>query len=114
MTNDAIHGLFVPKYSYNNDLLEKLGDRIISLPVGQVSSVITLSNCRDASLNGLYILYKEEKSEEDFEKYYEQVRLAYVNNFLGEFLGAHAATLAKSAKFTSDYSSISHAGISMN
>lgn len=110
---DAMHGLFVPKYSYNNDMLEKLGTDIFNLSAGQLSSVITLSGGREASLNGLYIFYNTEKSEEDFERYYEQVRQAYINNFLGEFLGAHAGTMARSAKYTSEYSGINHANISM-
>ncbi len=112
-TADIACGLFIPKNSFGNDLFDTISAAAFALSDGEVSEIIKLKGTGESNLDGIYILYNIEKSEEDFEKYYSLIRIAYLDDVMGKNLHSHAATLEKSVEYTSDYSSINHAGISM-
>ncbi len=106
-------GLFLPRSAFNNDLHDELSPAAFALSDGSLSEVIDINGTGDSSIDGKYILYSMEKNEADFEKFYAQIRNAYVENRMGEMLNSHAAVLASSAAFTKDYSSVVHNAIAM-
>lgn len=110
---DITNGLFIPKNSFGNDLFSSISAAAFALSDGEVSEIITLKETGESNLDGLYILYNIEKSEADFEKYYSLIRIAYLDDVMGKNLHSHAATLEKSVKYTSEYSSVDHSRISM-
>lgn len=111
--NEINTGLFLPANSFENELYDSIGASAFALGEHEVSEIITVSGTGDSAIDGLYILYVLEKSESDFEKYYSQIRIAYLDDIMGQMLTAHAKALADSVKFSSEYSSVNHAGISM-
>ncbi len=111
--NEITTGLFLPSNSFENELYDSIGAAAFSLGSREVSEIIDVKNTGSSALNGRYILYILEKSEGDFEKYYSQIRNAYLNDVMGQMLKAHTKALADSVSLAPGYSSLNHAGISM-
>ncbi len=106
-------GIFLPEKVFNNDLYDNIGIAAFALADGEVSELINIDNSGYADIDGTYILYAMEKSEADFEKYYGQIRSAYMEHCMGDMLTVHAAVLASNVKYAKGYSSVNHQGISM-
>ena len=113
---DIKTGLFLSRNAYNaynEDYLKVINDAAFALSDGEVSEIVTVDGTGDSTIDGFYILYGIEKSEEDFLKYYTQIRLAYMNDALGTMLTAKKNELIRSIVFTEDYTTVSHKDISM-
>lgn len=110
---DIRTGIFLSKNAYNEDYLKVITDVAFTLGDEEVSEVITVDGTADSTLDGYYVLYGIEKSEDDFRQYYTQIRLAYMNEQLGLKLGAAKNALAASVTYSEAYATLNHATISM-
>ncbi len=111
--NDIETGLFISKSTFNNPLNDEISSYVFALASGEVSDIVSVKNTGETALDGKYILFSQEKSEEDFERFYNQIRIAYISELMAELLNSHTAALEASAKFEDEYKSLSHANIAM-
>lgn len=106
-------GIFLSKNATADDTMRDIKEVSFALEVGAVSEVITLSGTNDPTLDGFYILYKLQKSEADFREYYSEVRSAYLLDLIGVRISECSAALRTSVSYSSGYSALIHANISM-
>ncbi len=111
--NDIETGIFISKNTFNNPLNEEISDLAFSLSDGDVSEVLHITKTGESALDGKYILFAAEKSEEDFERFYYQIKDAYISDLIASFINSHVAELKASAQFTDEYKSITHSSIKM-
>ncbi len=111
--NDIQTGLFISKNTFNNPLHELMSSHIFGLEDGEMSEVLDISATGDSTIDGKYILFAAEKNEEDFERFYLQIKTAYISDLIAELINSHANALEAVAKFEEEYRSISHSDISM-
>lgn len=110
---DVTTGIFISENTFNDALLDSIKSSAFELSDGEVGEVIHVKSTGDATIDGYYILYAIEKSEEDFVSNFTQVRLSYLGDCLAEKLSSEKRTLISSVKYTEEYSSIDHKRISM-
>ena len=102
--------MVIGKYSLDPAYYADLTAAAFSLRVGDTSEVIEVIT---GASNGYYILYRAEKSEEHFEKCYEEIEASYILNLIGKDVAGAAATLKDSISNTDAFTSLVHAEISM-
>ena len=103
-------GMVIGKYSLDPAYYADLTAAAFSLRVGDTSEVIEVIT---GASNGYYILYRAEKSEEHFDKCYEEIEASYILNLIGKDVAGAAATLKDSISNTDAFTSLVHAEISM-
>ncbi len=104
-------GTIIGKYSLDPAYYEDLTAAAFSLSVGDTSEVIEVIT---GASNGYYILYRTEKSDENFEKCYEQIEASYVLNLIGKDVFNTADALKASISRTDAFTSLVHYEISMS
>ena len=104
-------GMVIGKYSLDPAYYADLTAAAFSLRVGDTSEVIEVIT---GASNGYYILYRAEKSDEHFEKCYEEIEASYILNLIGKDVAGAAATLKDSISNTGAFTSLVHAEISMD
>lgn len=95
-------------YAYHYPLL---AEAAFSLEVGQVSEVLHIS---DNNGDGYYVLYRAEKSNENFDTAYEDFVDVYLASEFAKIYKDTISALKDSCKFTDKYSDIVHSRISMD
>ena len=101
----------IAKNNLNKLYYADLTEAAFSLELNEVSEIVPIS---DNLGGGLYILYRAEKNEEHFEKYYNYILYTYLTNIIGSKHEECASQLLESASFTEEYNSIVHSAINMN
>ena len=104
-------GIVIGKHSLDPAYYSALTDAAFSLSIGETSEVIEVITGRS---NGYYIIYRAEKSEEHFEKCYEEVEASYILNLIGTDIYEAAGSLKGGITVTDALSSLDRAAISMD
>ena len=81
------------------------------LSLHEVSEIVKVS---DNLGSGFYILYKAEKSDEHFEKYYNYIVYTYLTEIIGRKHEECATILEANVSLTDKYNNIVHTNISMD
>ena len=98
------------KHNLNKMYYSALTDAAFSLEPFGVSEIIPIS---DTLGSGLYVLYRAEKSDEHFTKYYNYIVYTYLTELIGTKHEDCADKLADNVTFTQEYYNIIHSAISM-
>lgn len=107
---EVLNGQTVGRYSLDEYYYKDFTDTAFSLPIGQVSGVVeVVSGVND----GYFIIYRAAKSDEHFEKCYDEIADVYVDNVIGKKLDATVTALKSSAEYKDQYYNVTHSGISM-
>ncbi len=107
---DLRNGLIISEYSLNQTYYKELTDTALSLSFHEVSEVIKVVN---GSSDGYYILYKIEKTDDHFDKRYDEIEAVYVANLIGERLHEAKLGLIEGATKSDVLVSIDYSSISM-
>ena len=104
------NGYVIGKYNLERSYYGDMSDAALALEVGEVSEPIeVVSDVED----NYYVIYKTYKSEAHFEANYEEIRYAFLMNYVGEISHGVASDLKTSVQYTDVMSSIDHSSISM-
>ncbi len=104
-------GTVIGKHSLDPAYYADLTLTAFSLSVGETSGVVEVIT---GASNGYYILYRTEKSDENFEKCYEQIEASYILNLIGTDIFDTAAALKISIDETNAFITLVHSNISMD
>ena len=108
--DEVINGQVVGRYSLDSYYYSEFTDAAFSLNIGEVSSVIEVVNGIN---DGYFIIYKATKSSEHFEKCYDEIEEAYLDNSIGEKISTVMESLKESVNMMDLYSEIVHSDITM-
>ena len=100
----------IARYNLNEMYYSDLTKAAFALEEHGVSDIVAIS---DNLGKGLYILYRAEKNDAHFEKYYNYIAYTYLTNIIGGMHTGVSLSLKASASFTAEYESIVHASINM-
>jgi hypothetical protein len=103
-------GLIIGKHSLERDIYDVLTEKAFLLGVGDVSDIITVT----ADEVGYYVLYRAEKSENNFNTYYDDILTVYLNNCVGQIIDTAYLTALDSVKDTDYIKGLDFANIKMN
>jgi hypothetical protein len=111
LSSEALRdGMVIGKYSLDPAYYASLTEAAFSLGIGETSEVIEIVT---GLSNGYYILYRAQKSEEHFEKCYEDIEASYILNTIGGVVSSRAEALKNSITTTEALIGLDYAGISM-
>lgn len=105
-----LSGITLGKASISDGIYETYRDAAFSLDAGELSEVIEVGG----SEPGYCLIYALEKNDEHFERCYESVKNAYLDNAIGKKLATLANSAVSGAEFTKEYDNVVHGGISMD
>ena len=105
------NGMVIGKHSLDDAYFSELTYEAFSLGIGELSQPIYVNA---GSASGYYIIYRADKSEDNFKAIYDSLSEVYVTNEIGKIVDEIRDTLVESAVFTEIYNSIVHSEISMN
>ncbi len=104
-------GMVIGKYSLDPAYYADLTEAAFSLRVGDTSEVVEIIT---GMSNGYYILYRADKSDEHFDKCYDEIEASYISNLIGKDVSGASDTLKASISSTDAFNSLVHAEISMD
>ena len=110
-TDELRGGFFVGKWSLDPMYYEKLTEAAFSLDIGQTSEVIEIYT---GSSDGYFILYRCAKSDENFDKCYDDIEAAYVQNLMGKNIDQIKIALIESISETDALKNLDRSSISMD
>ena len=110
LVGQEVSGIVIGKDTISDGVYSEYRDTAFSLGVGQLSEVIEVGGTEP----GYYLIYVLEKNEDHFNACYETVKLAYLNNVVGEELKNFASEAESNVEYSDKYSDIDHSNISMN
>jgi hypothetical protein len=108
--DEVMNGHVVGRYSLDSYYYAEFTEAAFSLSTGEVSEIIEVVNGIN---DGYFIIYKATKSDEHFEKCYEEIEAAYLDNAIGERISEAVKSLKESVSFMDLYSEIVHSDITM-
>ena len=100
----------VGRHNLNSLYYAPLTEAAFSLKYGEVSDVV---NIRDNMGNGMYVLYRADKSDEHFDTHYNYIAYVYLTDTMGAVLDEAKNSLIDSAEMTDAYSAIVFSQIKM-
>ena len=103
-------GMVIGKHSLDPAYYEDLTLTAFSLSLGETSEVVEIIT---STSSGYYILYRAEKSDENFEKCYDQIEASYILNLIGTDIFDTANALKVRIKQTNAFTALVHSEISM-
>lgn len=101
-----VSGVMIGKNSLK-DIYSEYVNQAFSISEGEVSSVIKVN---DGEV-GYYVIYKANKTEEHFDRCYDDVKTAYLDNLIGSTLNKIEENLVSTIKYESGYNKIDHSKI---
>lgn len=101
-----ITGIMVGKNSLKEEYSEYV-NQAFSISEGEVSSVIKVS---DGEV-GYYVIYKAEKTEEHFNRCYDDIKASYLDDLIGKRLRGIEDELVSGMTYESGYNKIDHTKI---
>jgi hypothetical protein len=111
-TSEIEKGTLIARHNLESAYYSELTEAAFSLGYFDVSEVIEVTGYDDG-YSRYYILYKINKTDEHFEKCYEEIESIYIQNQIGKIIDTAADTLFASAQNTAFLSTLNRAGISM-
>ena len=109
--DDIINGSLIGKYSRDPIYYSELTEAALSLSVGECAELIEVST---GYSNGYYIIYKAEKSEENFKANLDYVTDVYLAHRIGKLIYEAKSALIDSARATDALKALDRASIKMN
>lgn len=106
--SDIKNGIVIGKYGLDRMNYGELVDAAFELELGSVSELITVSGTAE---NGYCFIYKAEKSDAHFEKCYDTIVDAYLENEIGKALNLYFVGLCQSANASSELLALDRAQI---
>lgn len=103
-------GIIIGKYNLDEFYYKDLTNAAFSLGIFETSPVIEISSAFD---EGYFILYRTTKTNEHFEKCYDDIAEIYVEEVLGKMISDRATALLTNLEKTEGYSKLDHSKISM-
>ena len=108
LTEDVRNGMVISNHSLDGTYYAELIEAALELGMHAVSEPITLNS---GAVEGVYLLYRTDKSSEPFEKCYSEIENAYISETIGMKLAQIRSALVDSAVKSSaltgrDYSAI--------
>lgn len=108
LTEDVRDGMIISKYSHDTIYYSELVNEALLLGMHEVSEPIKLTS---GAVEGVYLLYKTDKSSEHFARCYSDIESAYVSDLIGRRLAdiktaLTASTVKSDALLSRDYSAI--------
>lgn len=101
----------IGKYNLGSLYYEELTRAAFELKINETSPVIEIKTPKD---EGFYILYRTNKTNEHFEKCYDEIAGIYVDNVIEKKIIDRTNALLSGLTKTEAYSSIIHANVSMD
>ena len=111
LTEDVRDGMVISRYTLDNMYYADLINAALSLGMHAVSEPITLNS---GAVEGVYLLYRTDKSTDHFNKCYHEIENAYVSDVIGQKLAAIKNTLTESAVKSTALSSRDYSAIKMD
>ena len=108
--NDILNGIVIGKNSLDHAYYSDVTKAAFELELSETSELIELSLERR---DEYWILYRMQKTDEHFEKEYENIASVYVSQKIGEILDGVKSSLLSSMKTTDDFESLDHSSIKM-
>ena len=110
-TEELRNGFFIGKWSLDSIYYEKLTDAAFSLDIGETSEVIEIYT---GASNGYFIIYRCEKSDDNFESCYTDIESTYIQNRMGKSIDEIKIELIKNTVTTKELDNLDRSTISMN
>ncbi len=104
-------GTVIGKYNLDEFYYEDLTNAAFALGYFETSPVIEIASAVD---EGFFILYRTTKTNEHFEKCYDDIAEIYVEDVLGKMINDRADALLANLSKTDNYEKLDHASISMD
>lgn len=104
-------GYIIAKHNLDPAYYSEMTEEAFKLGVGDVSPVIEI---HDGGERVFYILYRAEKSDENYNENYSHILYVYLTNRVGEIVDNAKDNLAKSISYTDVFENIEHKGIGMD
>ena len=106
--SDIKNGIVIGKYGLDRMNYGELVDAAFEMKVGSVSELISVFGTAE---NGYCFIYKAEKSDGHFEKCYDSIADAYLENEIGKILNLSFVGLSQNASASSELSALDRAQI---
>ncbi len=110
LIDEGISGIMLGKHTLDSRAYSEYTDAAFSLPLGEVSDVITVSDGGDTH----YLIYKLSKDEAHFNRCFDAVLNSYIDNEIGKSVSTIKGSLISSLTLKDAYRDISHNNISMD
>ena len=104
LKDKKVSGVMVGRHELDNSNYEEYTSAALSLLPGEASRVISVTQDKEY----YYIIYKLEKTEDYFEKFYDRVENSYVDHTIGRLLFEVKEGLSDSLNFSTNYNGINH------
>jgi hypothetical protein len=104
-------GAIIGKYNLDEFYYKDLINTAFSLSYHETSPVLEIASAVD---DGFFILYRTTKTNEHFEKCYDDIATVYVEDLIGKMIKERADALLSSLSKEVAYNTIVHADISMD
>ena len=109
-TESLRDGVVIGRHSLDPVSYKDLTSTAFALSHHEVSALVKITN---GTSDGYYLMYRVDKSDEHFEKCYDEIEEAYIANLIGEGLFAARNALAQSATATNTLLNMNYSDISM-
>ncbi len=110
-TEDLRDGFFIGKWSLDPMYYEELTESAFALKIGETSEVIEVYT---GATNGYFIIYRCEKSDENFDSCYDAIEEVYVQNRMGKSIDTIKRDLISGVNTTSYLDNLDRSKISMD
>ncbi len=107
--DEVTNGFVIGRHNLDNAYYKELTEAAFKLENGDVSPVIRVTTDKS---DGYYVMYRAEKTEENFARNYYNILFAYLSDKVGEKYDTTEEALISSASFDSG-ATLDYAGISM-
>lgn len=103
-------GFVIGRYSLERGYYGDMTDAAFAISEGEVSDPIEVVMGLE---NSLYILYRTYKSDEHFDANYDEIKNAYLTNYVGKISHGVAEELKSSVSYTEHFVNLDHSQIRM-
>lgn len=104
-------GYVIGEHSLDALYYSELTDAAFDLETGEVSDPIVIHNGDEKII---FIIYRAEKTEENFDELYSDVAYVYLTNEVGKIMDEAGDSLEENVKYTELFRSLNYAEIRMN
>lgn len=111
LVGGEISGSIIGRDALDSFFYEDYINTVFTTAPGVMSDIVKLEN---TDADGYYIVYGLEKSDEHFERCYEQIRVSYVDNVIGAVITDVTDALRASTVYSDTYTQINHSDITMD
>ena len=111
LVGGEISGSIIGRDALDSFFYKDYIDTVFTTEPGAMSEGVEIDN---TDADGYYVVYGLEKSEEHFERCYEQVRLSYIDNVIGAVIADVTDAFRASTSYGEVYSTIIHSEITID